>query len=381
MVFRMSKLTSSIKVPDFRSKESGIYHNLQKFDVSDPTDVFDLVFFRKNPKPFYQLIKTLRADHCRPTFAHLFVTKLYKEGLLLMSFTQNVDCLDRKSGLPVDKIVEAHGSYATQSCIDCKAPYSHKAMQEHIEAGTVPECHICGGYVKPDMTFFHESLPERFYQNIHLAAECDLAIIIGTSLQVQPFSMLPGEVKRKTPRLLLNNERVGDIGTRPDDVHFKGLCDHGARILAKELGWLDEIEVDWRTLAGEEEAKQIERNKKALTDGLAGIFSDSDEAHSGWDQYSCDENITKSTYQEQKRKPEEKEIAELTAKLASTTVSPIADGVVSDNWNHRSTSFRKDQTSSGDILSRLGIPSVNSSSALPNSSPTEDGLESTHQKY
>ena len=54
-------------------------------------------------------------------------------------------------------------------------------------------------------------LPERFFR---LAAEdfpeCDLLIVTGTSLKVQPFASLVGRVGSNVPRLLVNRERVGE---------------------------------------------------------------------------------------------------------------------------------------------------------------------------
>ena len=66
-----------------------------------------------------------------------------------------------------------------------------------------------GGLVKPDIVFFGEQLPSRFFD---LAREdlpaADLLIIMGTSLKVQPFASLAGRVRRTTPRLLINREPV-----------------------------------------------------------------------------------------------------------------------------------------------------------------------------
>ena len=92
-----------------------------------------------------------------------------------MCFTQNIDTLERRAGVPIDKIVEAHGSFATQRCIDCKHPYPDEAMQECIlgppdEEGepVIPWCEKegCGGLVKPDIVFFGEGVRSRFSLSI-----------------------------------------------------------------------------------------------------------------------------------------------------------------------------------------------------------------------
>lgn len=144
-------------------------------------------------------------------------------------------------------IVEAHGSFATQRCIECKTEYPDESMKETVTKKQVPHCirKTCNGLVKPDIVFFGEALPEAFHRNRSLPAKADLAIILGTSLTVQPFASLPSFVSEDTPRVLINQERVGGLGSRPDDVLLIGDCDEGVREFADALGWRDELESMW----------------------------------------------------------------------------------------------------------------------------------------
>ena len=43
----------------------------------------------------------------------------------------------------------------------------------------------CGGIVKPDIVFFGEALPKRFFQYFFDFPRADLLIVMGTSLEVQ----------------------------------------------------------------------------------------------------------------------------------------------------------------------------------------------------
>lgn len=45
---------------------------------------------------------------------------LQEKGILLRCFTQNIDTLERMAGVTAENIVEAHGSFATSRCIDCR---------------------------------------------------------------------------------------------------------------------------------------------------------------------------------------------------------------------------------------------------------------------
>lgn len=165
-------------------------------------------------------------------------------------FTQNIDCLERAAGVPDEKIVEAHGSFARQRCIECKTFYPDNLMKNCINKREVPHClkSGCNGLVKPDIVFFGEALPENFHTNRMVPSTADLCIVMGTSLTVQPFASLPGFCAEGTPRLLINSERVGTLGSRADDVLLLGDCDDGVRRLASALGWDEELEDLWRNI-------------------------------------------------------------------------------------------------------------------------------------
>lgn len=240
-------VSTSAGVPDFRSPDTGLYANVAKLNLPYPEAVFDIGFFHKNPIPFFTLAKELYPGEIRPTIAHSFMKLLCDKGLVSQIFTQNIDCLERVAGIPSHLITEAHGSFATHTCTKCNADYPNNLMKENIEKLEIPHCNTpqCNGIVKPDIVFFGESLPPRFFQHMAKVDEADLVIIMGTSLQVMPFAALPQRAKEETPRVLINLERVGGIGSRRDDVLMLDDCDSGVRKLAKYLGWLDDLEELW----------------------------------------------------------------------------------------------------------------------------------------
>lgn len=285
-----SGLTRYPAVPDFRSPKTGLYNNLARLDLPYAEAVFEIDYFRKHPEPFYVLAKELYPGKFQPTVSHAFLALLAQKGLLQMLFTQNIDCLERAAGVPADKIIEAHGSFATQRCIDCQKEYPDKEMEEHVQRGDVPRCSnsSCNGLVKPDIVFFGEALPRHFRENTFQASMADLALVIGTSLQVYPFAGLPQSVMESKPRVLFNMERVGQMGGRADDVLVLGPADDGIRRLADELGWRDELEKMWRDVVGDEEAdrqiscakhheKDMEEEVNKLTEDVEDVLKLNDE--------------------------------------------------------------------------------------------------------
>ncbi|KAF5377917.1 hypothetical protein D9615_006694 [Tricholomella constricta] len=229
--------------------------NLARLKLPHPEAVFEINFFRRNPVPFYTLAAELYPGIFRPTPTHSFIKVLESQGLLHTCFTQNIDTLERRAGIPAAKIVEAHGSFATQRCVDCKTPFDDEEMREIVlaerapgEAVRIPRCKRgrCGGLVKPDIVFFGEALPDNFITSIPAISDADMLLIIGTSLTVHPFASLADMADRRTcRRVLINLERVGDIGQRPSDVVLLGECDTIIRELCATLGWTEELDRAW----------------------------------------------------------------------------------------------------------------------------------------
>ncbi|TQV97930.1 hypothetical protein V2A60_006356 [Cordyceps javanica] len=257
-------ISTAAGIPDFRSPKTGLYNNLARLNLPHAEAVFEISYFKENPEPFYVLAKELYPGKFHPTVSHVFLSLLATKGLLHMLFTQNIDCLERTAGVPPERIVEAHGSFATQRCVECKKEFPDDEMKTHVHNGEVPRCidMSCNGLVKPDIVFFGEALPRAFSEQSHKVAMADLVLIIGTSLQVYPFAGLPKMVRESIPRVLFNMERVGQIGDRTDDVLSLGPCDDGVRQLATELGWRDELEKMWRGIVGDEEAEKQLRSQK-----------------------------------------------------------------------------------------------------------------------
>ncbi|XP_034664910.1 NAD-dependent protein deacetylase Sirt2 [Drosophila subobscura] len=254
-------ISTSAGIPDFRSPGSGLYDNLAKYKLPYPAAIFELSYFKRKPAPFFALAKELYPGSFKPTAAHYFIRLLHEKGLLVRHYTQNIDTLDRLAGVPEDKLVEAHGSFHSNHCIQCKKEYDMAWMKEEIFADRLPKCTACTKIVKPDIVFFGEDLPEKFHQSLDGDfKDCDLLIIMGTSLEVHPFAALAQYPGPRCVRLLINRDAVGRskfttwmddknddslLYNRPNntrDVAYLGDCDAGVLELAKNLGWEEELQ-------------------------------------------------------------------------------------------------------------------------------------------
>ncbi|XP_021501842.1 NAD-dependent protein deacetylase sirtuin-3, mitochondrial isoform X2 [Meriones unguiculatus] len=230
-------------IPDFRSPGSGLYNNLQQYDIPYPEAIFELGFFFHNPKPFFMLAKELYPGHYRPNLTHYFLRLLHDKELLLRLYTQNIDGLERASGIPASKLVEAHGSFASATCTVCRRSFPGEDMWADVMADRIPSCPVCTGVVKPDIVFFGEPLPAKFLLHVADFAMADLLLILGTSLEVEPFASLSEAVQKSVPRLLINRDLVGPFALSPrsKDVAQLGDVVHGVEKLVDLLGWTQEL--------------------------------------------------------------------------------------------------------------------------------------------
>ncbi|XP_047218277.1 NAD-dependent protein deacetylase sirtuin-3, mitochondrial isoform X2 [Girardinichthys multiradiatus] len=231
-------------IPDFRSPGSGLYDNLQQYDLPYAEAIFEIGFFHRNPNPFFALAKELYPGNYLPNLTHYFVSLLHKKGQLLRMYTQNIDGLERLAGVPPEMLVEAHGTFATATCTLCLQKYDGEDLRPAVMSGTVPQCPTCKGVVKPDIVFFGEELPLHFFKYLTDFPLVDLLIIMGTSLEVEPFASLAGAVRSTVPRLLINRDLVGPFawGLRPHDVVQLGDVVGGVKTLVDALGWTRELE-------------------------------------------------------------------------------------------------------------------------------------------
>jgi len=227
-------------IPDFRTPGTGLYDNLEKFGLPYPEAIFDVSFYEDNPRPFVSLAAELWPGmKYSPTLSHCFVALLESKNLLVRNFTQNIDGLEILAGVSEDKLVECHGHFRTASCTSCDEPFDGKECKRQIvEEQMAPKCPECEyGMIKPDIVFFGESLPVRFRKVLHGDLEnADLLIVMGTSLNVAPVSLIPEMVNGRCPRVLINHELVGDI-----DIFEQGNCDDIVLELCKLLGWEEEL--------------------------------------------------------------------------------------------------------------------------------------------
>lgn len=185
-------------IPPFRG-ENGLWN---KFDPI----FLDINYFHQNPLKSWKLIKEIFYDFfgkAKPSTAHLALSKMEKLGYLNSIITQNIDNLHQKSGSK--KVWEFHGNSRNLICMNCNEIYSAANTNlSHLP----PKCEKCGTVLKPDFIFFGEAIPEPARTNSFAETEnADVFILIGTTGEIMPASMIPIEAKRNGVKIIeVNNQ-------------------------------------------------------------------------------------------------------------------------------------------------------------------------------
>ncbi len=178
-------------IPDFRSPGTGLWEKM------DPMEALSARVLFNNPRKFYHTgFKILTSmGNAEPNRAHFVLADMEKEGLIDAVITQNIDNLHQKAGSK--NILEVHGDTRTGYCLKCGVKVEIGEMAEKVEQGEIPPvCDACGGVLRPSVILFGDMLPPCFDKAWGYAADCDLLLVVGSSLNVGPVNNLAAVCKR-----------------------------------------------------------------------------------------------------------------------------------------------------------------------------------------
>ena len=126
-----------------------------------------------------------------PNAGHVALARMAATGKVRV-VTQNVDGLHARAGTPEGSLVELHGNAAYAECPECRRTGLLLEHAEAAEAGTVPTCSVDGHWLQPAVTMFGmQPLRSRLARAEEWARDCDLFMVVGTSLAVTPAGYLP----------------------------------------------------------------------------------------------------------------------------------------------------------------------------------------------
>jgi len=193
-------------IPTFRGKD-GLWRN------HDAMKLATIDAFYDNPELVWQWYneRMLNIFNSKPNQGHKAIAELEKYAEVVV-LTQNIDGLHQKAGST--KVLELHGSIVKIKCSVCS--FKDEVTEEFSE---IPPLCKCGNLLRPDVVWFGESLPQDVWQNAMVfASQCDLMVIVGTSLVVSPANTLPIYAKQNNSILIEINPENTEISSQMDLV-------------------------------------------------------------------------------------------------------------------------------------------------------------------
>lgn len=155
-----------------------------------------------------------------PNAGHRALLELERRGKLHALVTQNIDELHQRAGQSPALVVEVHGTMRRVVCWGCGARAPMEAALARVRAGEDdPACIDCGGILKSDTISFGQALvPDVIERAMRAAAECDLLLAIGSTLQVQPVASMVPIAARAGAKVVIVNDQATAMDVLADAV-------------------------------------------------------------------------------------------------------------------------------------------------------------------
>jgi len=215
VVFTGAGISTESGIPDFRSP-GGIWSRMKPID-------FDTFMHNEDARREAwrrTFSGTTGWVGAKPNEGHFAITRLVDTGKVRHVITQNVDNLHQDAGVPAHQVIELHGNAGYATCLICGLRHELADLRDpFIERGTLPACRVCGGIVKSATISFGQPIPVEAMRVAEAASlECDLFIVLGSSLAVYPAAGLPMIAKSNGAALAIVNREPTDMDSRADVV-------------------------------------------------------------------------------------------------------------------------------------------------------------------
>ena len=185
--FTGAGISTESGIPDYRS-QGGIWDRFQPVYfqefVSDPAK--RRLYWERKAELWPAI------ERAQPGPGHLFFADLHRQGRLAGLITQNIDGLHERSGIDPSLIVNLHGTALEIICLACGRITPTVEYFPRFNPEVDPRCDECGGLLKPNTVSFGQNLDAGALERAQmLATSCDLMIVMGSTLLVQPAAGFP----------------------------------------------------------------------------------------------------------------------------------------------------------------------------------------------
>ncbi|KAM3622028.1 uncharacterized protein V6R79_019332 [Siganus canaliculatus] len=222
-------LSTESGIPDYRSEGVGLYARTDR----RPMQHAEFIRSAKSRQRYWarNFVGWPQFSSHQPNSAHRALQQWEDRNKVHWLVTQNVDALHSKAGQK--GLTELHGCAHRVMCLGCGDISAREELQKQflavnpdwsVQAGAVapdgdvfieeeqvyhfrvPSCRKCGGILKPEVTFFGDTVKKATVQFVHdRLAESDAVLVVGSSLQVYSgYRFLLAASDKKIPVAIVN---------------------------------------------------------------------------------------------------------------------------------------------------------------------------------
>src|SRR5438874_5229513 len=213
IAFTGAGISTESGIPDFRGP-NGVW---KKVDPAEFTIDNYINNAEHRGRVWSQRAASHEAAH-EPNDGHRAIVELERLGIISSVVTQNIDGLHAAAGSSI--VLELHGTMREVACLSCGDRLPMEEVVVRVRAGdTDPHCARCGGLLKSATVSFGQALPADVVEDaFRRAAECDLCLVVGSSLVVYPAAGIPIQAKRAGATLTILNAEETDLDDLADIV-------------------------------------------------------------------------------------------------------------------------------------------------------------------
>jgi NAD-dependent deacetylase len=227
LIFTGAGISVESGVPAFRIGDDGLWLNHKVEDVATPDG------WRRDKEKVLNFYNMRRAQlkTIEPNLAHKIIADLEKDFDVTL-VTQNVDNLHERAGST--NIIHLHGELTkVRSSLDPSLIY------EWTEDCNIGDKCEKGSQLRPHIVWFGEDLnPKMIEKSAEAAFDCDICIIVGTSMQVAPANQIPFLTKPNTLIYVVDPSEMDfyiDKQRRPFIEHVQDVASTGMEKVKQDL--------------------------------------------------------------------------------------------------------------------------------------------------
>jgi NAD+-dependent protein deacetylase sirtuin 6 len=219
------------------------------------------------------------AERFYPTFTHYSITELVRQGLVGYVISTNMDALHARSGLPVHLLNEQHGNKHKERCERCSKDYYRqfdtlKTVNSPRGHLTGRNCTFCGERLRDSIVHFSEFVrPEEVMTAMYNSRKCDLAVVLGTSMNVQPAASFPDKCFKNGGKLVIINLQKTPFDSLAS-IRIFAKTDDVMRMLMEELH-IHRFDVETDLIDTWDPHPDAEEEEESLLDYLGGLVTPS----------------------------------------------------------------------------------------------------------